>query len=185
MYFLSACAGGERPPSTVANACQIQAERPQWFRAMDQTERRWGVPVGLQLATIARESSFVRDARPMKRVGFFLFSRKVPRSSAYGYSQALDGTWDGYLQGTGRRRADRSDFADSSDFIGWYMNSNARRNGVALNDAYNQYLAYHEGQAGYARGSYRSKAWLAPVARDVQAWARLYEAQLARCPMPG
>ena len=33
-------------------------------------------------------------------------------------------------------------------------------NGVPLHDAYNQYLAYHEGKAGYARGSYRGKSWL-------------------------
>ena len=183
--LLSACGGGEKPPSTVLDACRMQSERPHWFRAMYQTERRWGVPVAVQLATISRESSFVHDARPMKRVGSSIFSRQVPRSSAYGYSQALDGTWDGYLKNTGKRRADRSDFADSSDFIGWYMNSNSRRNGVALGDAYNQYLAYHEGHTGYARGSYRSKAWLAPVARDVQAWALRYDAQLARCPLPG
>ena len=78
--------------------------------------------------------------------------------------------------------ADRDDFADSSDFIGWYMNGAARVNGVPLHDAYNQYLAYHEGKAGYARGSYRSKAWLPPVARDVEAWAALYEQQLQALP---
>ena len=40
------------------------------------------------------------------------------------------------------------------------MNGASRVNGVALHDAYNQYLAYHEGKAGFARGSYRGKAWL-------------------------
>lgn len=184
-FVLSACSGGERPPSTVVDACRMQTERPHWFRAMYRTERVWGVPVALQLATISRESSFVRDARPMRRVGSWIFSREVPRSSAYGYPQALDGTWDGYIRGTGNRGADRSNFADASDFIGWYMNSNSRANGVALGDAYNQYLAYHEGQSGFARGSYRSKAWLPGVARDVQVWALRYDAQLARCPLPG
>ena len=57
-------------------------------------------------------------------------------------------------------------------------------NGVAVNDAYNQYLAYHEGKAGYARGSYRKKAWLPPVARDVEAWAVRYEQQLRPAPEP-
>ncbi len=107
----------------------------------------------------------------------------MPLSSAYGYSQAIDGTWDGYLRETGRRRADRGDFADSSDFIGWYMNSNSRVNGVPLQDAYHQYLAYHEGKAGYARGSYRQKAWLPGVARDVQAWSAIYDQQLRACPV--
>ena len=84
----------------------------------------------------------------------------MPRSSAYGYAQALEGTWDDYRADTGRRGADRDDFADSSDFIGWYMSGATRVNGMPLHDAYNQYLAYHEGKAGYARGSYRAKAWL-------------------------
>ncbi len=161
----------------------MQSERPQWFAAMRRTEQRWGVPVSLQLATIARESSFRNDARPTKHVGSGIFSRDVPLSSAYGYSQAIDGTWDGYLRDTGRRRADRSDFADSSDFIGWYMSSNSRVNGVPLHDAYNQYLAYHEGKAGFAHGSYRDKAWLPGVARDVEAWSALYAQQLQSCPV--
>ena len=100
----------------------MQSERPQWFRAMKRTEAKWGVPVSVQLATIARKSSFRHDAQPTKRIGSGWFSREVPRSSAYGYAQALEGTWDDYRAATGRRGADRDDFADSSDFIGWYMN---------------------------------------------------------------
>ena len=87
-----------------------------------------------------------------------LLAREVPRSSAYGYAQALDGTWDDYRQATGRRGADRDDFADASDFIGWYMNEAAPGERLAPHDAYNQYLAYPEGKAGYARGSYRARA---------------------------
>ncbi len=185
LVALSSCAGTENPPSSVADACRMQTERPHWFRAMKKTESKWGVPVSVQLATISRESGFVADARPMKKTRGFLFSRNVPRSSAYGYAQAIDGTWDWYLRETGRRRADRTDFADASDFIGWYMNLNSRMNGVSAQDAYNQYLAYHEGQAGFARGSHRGKAWLPPVARDVESWASRYESQLQRCPIRG
>lgn len=180
--LLGACSGRDKPPSTVVDACRMQTERPKWFDAMRRTEAKWGVPVSVQLATIARESSFRHDARPTRRIGSGIFSREVPRSSAYGYAQAIDGTWEGYLRDTGRRRADRSDFADSSDFIGWYMHSNSRVNGVSVRDTYNQYLAYHEGKAGFARGSYQKKAWLPPVARDVEAWATLYEQQLQSCP---
>jgi hypothetical protein len=183
LVALSSCAGTERPPSTTVDACRMQTERPHWFRAMKRTEAKWGVPVSVQLATISRESSFVADARPMKKERGLFFTREVPRSSAYGYAQAIDGTWEWYQRETGQRRADRTDFADASDFIGWYMNLNTRLNGVSTRDAYNQYLAYHEGKAGYARGTYRAKSWLPPVARDVQAWADRYEAQLARCPI--
>lgn len=180
--FLTAC-GHEKPPSTTVDACRMQTERPKWFEAMRRTEAKYGVPVSVQLATIARESSFVADAKPTKRVGSGLFSRKVPRSSAYGYAQALDGTWDDYRRATGRHGADRDDFADSSDFIGWYMNEAARVNGLSTGDAYSQYLAYHEGRAGYARGSYKSKAWLPGVARDVESWAVVYQTQLQSCPV--
>lgn len=181
VLFAGACSGNNRPPSSVTDACRMKTERPQWFQAMEQTERKWGVPVSVQMATISRESSFRHDAQPMKRVGSSIFSREVPRSSAYGYSQALDGTWDWYRSDTGRTRASRSDFSDSSDFIGWYMNQNARTNGVSQRDAYRQYLAYHDGITGYARGSYRNKAWLPTVARDVEAWANRYEVQLQTC----
>lgn len=180
---LSSCSGHDKPPTTVADACQMQHERPHWFEAMNESQARWGVPVSVQLATISRESSFQYDAQPTKRVGSGIFSRQVPRSSAYGYAQALDGTWEWYMRETGRSRADREDFADSADFIGWYMNLNSRLNGVPLNDAYNQYLAYHEGKTGYANGTWRKKAWLPAVARDVQAWAARYDAQLRLCPM--
>lgn len=182
---VASCAGTEKPPSTVSDACRMQTERPHWFKAMKRTEEKWGVPVSVQLATIARESSFVADARPMKTERGWFFTREVPRSSAYGYAQAIDGTWDWYVRDTGNRGADRDDFADASDFIGWYMNLNSRINGVPTRDAYNQYLAYHEGKAGYARGSHNGKSWLPPVARDVEAWAQRYEAQLSSCPIRG
>jgi len=181
--LLTACSGADKPPSTVGDACRMQSERPEWFAAMRRTQDKWGVPVSVQLATIARESSFRHDARPTRKVGSGIFSRDVPLSSAYGYAQAIDGTWDDYRADTGRRGADRDDFSDSSDFIGWYMSGASRANGVSMGDAYNQYLAYHEGKAGYARGSYRSKAWLPGVARDVQSWATLYQQQLDNCPV--
>ena len=179
--ILTGC-GHDKPPSSTVDACRMQTERPKWFAAMRRTEAKYGVPVAVQLATIARESSFVADAQPTKRIGSGLFSHKVPRSSAYGYAQALDGTWDDYRRSTGHRGADRDDFADASDFIGWYMSEAVRVNGLAPHDAYNQYLAYHEGRAGYARGSYRAKAWLPGVARDVEAWSVVYQQQLQSCP---
>lgn len=183
VILVSSCAGSDKPPSTTADACRMQSERPHWFKAMRRTEDKWGVPVSVQLATISRESSFVSNARPTKKVRGLFFTREVPRSSALGYAQAIDGTWEWYLRDTGRRRADRTEFADASDFIGWYMNLNTRTNGVSARDAYNQYLAYHEGKAGFARGTHNKKPWLPPVARDVQSWANRYEAQLQSCPI--
>ena len=103
------------------------------------------------------------------------------QSSAYGFSQALDGTWEQYQRETGKRRAKRDRIRDASDFIGWYMNKSYERNGIHPSDTRNQYLAYHEGHAGFARGTYNGKSWLLNVADDVDARARLYQAQLASC----
>ena len=69
--------------------------------------------------------------------------------------------------------------------MGWYMNISQNRNGIPLTDARNQYLAYHEGHSGYARGSYNSKSWLLSVANRVDARADTYQVQLATCGLRG
>lgn len=180
--LLAACGGRSdfSPPRDLDNACSIVRERPQYLRAMRATERRWGVPIPVQMAVIHAESRFIGNARTPHqfRLGVIPVGRQ---STAFGYSQALDGTWAEYLQETGNRRARRENIADATDFIGWYMNHTVRRNGIPLTDARNQYLAYHEGHAGFRRGSYNQKAWLVRVADRVAARASMYAAQLAAC----
>ena len=178
---LSAC-GGSTPPAPINqdNACALIRERPDLYRAMQRTERRWDVPVHVQMATMQQESRFASDARPPHRyaIGVIPMGRL---SSALGYSQELDGTWDEYREDTGNRRARRTNIRDASDFIGWYMNLTVERNGVPLTDARNQYLAYHEGHAGFRRGSYNAKPWLLRVADRVEDRAETYRLQLATC----
>lgn len=180
LLAVAACGGGPRPPGNLDNACLILRERPDIARATRQAEREWGIPVHVQLATIHQESSFVHNARTPHRyaLGVIPMGRQ---SSAFGYSQALDGTWDDYRQATGSRTARRTDIRDATDFMGWYMNRSVERLGIAPDDARNQYLAYHQGHAGYARGSYRSQGWLLRVADRVDARAEMYESQLAGC----
>ncbi len=103
------------------------------------------------------------------------------QSSAYGYSQALDGTWEEYQRATRNRRAKRDDIEDATDFMGWYMAQSNRDLGIPLTDAQNQYLAYHEGRTGYARGSYKAKSWLMRVAGEVGQRSLNYHAQLISC----
>lgn len=178
---LTACSGASLgPPADVQNACSIKRDRPQWFRAMEKTQRRWGPPVHVQLATLYQESAFRPDARtPRKYFLGFIPNGRV--STAYGYAQAIDGTWEWYQKDTGRRSARRNRFPDASDFMGWYMAKTSRTNGVAFDDAFNQYLAYHEGHTGFARGSYNRKAWLMNTARRVDTRARTYQQQLQYC----
>jgi hypothetical protein len=181
LLLVAACGSREySAPRNLDNACALAAERPQYMRAMQRTERRWGVPVHVQMATIHQESKFVGDARtPLQyTLGVIPMGRL---SSAFGYSQALDGTWEEYQRDTGRYRAQRDDIMDATDFMGWYMNLTRDRNGIPLTDARNQYLAYHEGHAGYRRGSYNAKPWLLRVADRVADRAAMYRGQLASC----
>jgi len=181
VLLVASCGGGpQTAPRDLDNACTILKEHPDYLRAFRATERKWGVPIHVQMATIHQESKFVADARtPFKYVlGVIPMGRQ---SSAFGYSQALDATWDEYLESEGRWRAKRDEIRDASDFMGWYMNLTRDRNGISLHDARNQYLAYHEGHTGFSRQSYNSKAWLVGVAGKVGSRAKLYERQIAGC----
>ncbi|TDE36002.1 transglycosylase SLT domain-containing protein [Antarcticimicrobium sediminis] len=181
VLLLASCGGGYKaPPRNLDNACSILAQRPKYKRAFRATERKWGVPMHVQMAVIHQESKFRSDARtPFRyKLGVIPMGRA---SSAYGYSQALDGTWEEYQKATGHRRAKRDRMRDASDFMGWYMTRSYERNGISLTDARNQYLAYHEGHTGYSRGSHKSKSWLLRVASDVERRASTYRAQLKSC----
>lgn len=179
--LVASCGGGPEPaPRFLDDACSIVDERPQYLRAMRRAERRWGVPVPVQMAVIHQESRFRGDARTPYRfaLGVIPMGRQ---SSAYGYAQALDGTWDEYLTETGRRGAKRDDIRDATDFMGWYMRKSESGLGLSMTDARAHYLAYHEGRTGFARGSYEDKAWLLGVAEAVDERAVRYALQLDAC----
>lgn len=180
LVILGSCARDSRPPRDQDNACAILDQRNGWLRSLQRTEAEWGAPVHVQMAIIWKESSF--RSRAKTRKVYFLGS--IPNghvSTAFGFSQALDGTWAEYQDQTNSRGASRSNFRDATDFIGWYMNNSKRRNNIAMDDAYGQYLAYHEGHTGYSRGTYLEKDWLLNVARQVRNRAAQYEAQLHSC----
>ncbi|MEM0976324.1 MAG: transglycosylase SLT domain-containing protein [Pseudomonadota bacterium] len=183
LLFVVACsAGGDRdnPPRNLNDACSMKSERSGWFRELDRVERKYNIPKATMLAMMYQESKFVANARTPQtyKLGIIPTGRV---SSAYGYAQAIDGTWDWYKRDTGRRGAKRNDFGDAVDFMGWYMTETTRRTEVPLNDTYNQYLAYHDGQTGWLRGSYKRKGWLMDVARRVEERAILYHTQLLYC----
>jgi hypothetical protein len=181
LMFLASCGGGNfSAPRNLDNACAIAAERPHYMRAMLATERRWGVPVHVQMATFHQESKFIGNARTPHRytLGVIPMGRQ---SSAYGYSQALDGTWEEYQRDVGGRGARRDRIDDAADFMGWYMDLSSRNLGISKSDAQSQYLAYHEGRSGFARQSYLQKPWLMDVSARVAQRAEMYRAQLATC----
>ena len=184
LLVVASCGGNTdfRAPRNLDDACSIVRERPNYLKAMEATEREWQIPVPVQMAIIYQESKFIGNNRtPMKYVlGVIPMGRQ---SSAYGYAQALDGTWAEYQQERGGRMAKRDKIHHATDFMGWYMAQTERETGIPRNDARNQYLAYHEGRAGYLRGSYNSKAWLLRVSDSVGARAVMYDQQLRACGM--
>ena len=180
MFALCGCMSISRQPSDVSNICKIFHENPHWYRAAKSVEKRWRVPIPVQMAIVHQESHFVQHARPprTKLLAFIPWRRPT---SAYGYSQALNGTWLLYRKSDGGFFASRTNFSDAVDFIGWYANQARRRAGIQPTNALNLYLAYHEGIGGFQHKTYLRKAWLMPVARKVATRAQTYRKQLAYC----
>ncbi len=176
--LLGGCAT-TRPPSNTEDICAIFTEKPSWRRATLRAERNWGVPVHVQMAIMHQESRFQQRARPPRK-RFFGIPLWRP-SSAFGYAQVKDETWDWYRERTGRTLARRTSFSHATDFIGWYTNISERTLDIPKHDARNQYLAYHEGHGGYKRKSYNSKRWLVDVAGKVQRQSDNYRRQLISC----
>jgi hypothetical protein len=168
------------PPENIRNSCEIFSEKDDWYSAARDSYEKWGVPIQVQLAIIYQESRFIHDAKPPRQKLLWVIPWTRP-SSAYGYGQIKDSTWEWYLKSTGRRWADRDDFDDVVDFIGWYGDMSHRKLGISKADAYSQYLAYHEGHGGFKRKTYKNKKWLLRVASSVRTRANNYAAQLKQC----
>jgi hypothetical protein len=179
-WLLAATGCATSKPENVENICAIFEEKKSWYKAAKKSEERWGTPTHVQMAIIRQESSFDFNARPPRSKLLGVIPWKRP-SDAYGYAQALESTWDWYRKDTGRRSADRDDFDDAIDFVGWYTDKSQKAAGISKWDPYNQYLAYHEGQGGWKKGTYRRKAWLKDTARRVDYRAKEWGAQLSRC----
>ncbi|MGH6862413.1 MAG: hypothetical protein ACRECY_19385 [Phyllobacterium sp.] len=178
---LGGCASA---PRQINNVCAVFEQRDGWFDnwyvAAKRTERQYGVPVPILMATIRKESGFKSRVRPprTKLLGFIPWKRQ---SSAYGFSQALDGTWAQYRRETGRFGASRNNFGDAVDFVGWYHSKSNQVNGIALNDAYHLYLAYYFGHTSFSRGDWKTNASMQRVARATAKMASDYAAQMRAC----
>jgi len=167
------------PPSNQGDLCAIFDQYPDWYDYAQASERAWGTPVPVQMAFVRHESSFRSHARPPRK--WFWFIPLGRPTTAKGYSQALDGVWAEYQEERGGLFRSRTDMEDALDFIGWYNRKTQRQLGIARDDAYNLYLAYHEGRAGYRSGKWKKKAGVKATARKVADTARRYTAQLNRC----
>lgn len=176
--FFTGCVS--HPPSDVNNICTIFKQYPKWYRDAKDVEKRWKIPVSVQMAIIHQESKFDARARPSRTRLLGIIPWKRP-SSAYGYAQALRATWAQYKIRNGSLFSSRDSFGDGVDFIGWYANEAYKRAKINRTDTYSLYLAYHEGIGGYLNRSYKTKPWLVTVAHKVKARSQTYALQLNSC----
>lgn len=180
LLILALVSCASRPPSDVNNICTIFKQYPKWYADASDVEKRWKVPVPIQMAIIHQESKFDATARPPRTKLLWIIPWTRP-SSAYGYTQALRSTWQHYKKTSGWVFSSRDDFGDGVDFIGWYANQANIKAGISRTDAYSLYLAYHEGVGGYQKKTYLKKPWLIAVARKVKAKSQSYAMQLHSC----
>ncbi len=165
---------------TINNVCNLMDEEVRWYQAAKASEKKYGAPMHVQLAIVYQESRFESDAKPPREKLFGVIPWFRP-TTAQGFAQAIDATWKLYKVKTGNTDADREDFEDAIDFVGWYMSRSRQRSNISMTDAYNQYLAYHEGHGGFNRKTYNAKPWLKKIAKKVANNAKRYQQQLKQC----
>lgn len=175
--ILSGCAANL---GNINNACDLLENKRNWYKGLNKASIEWGVPKATILAFIHQESKFKANAKPPRK-RLFGFIPTVRPSTAYGFPQALDTTWREYRKATSSIFAQRDDFDDAADFVGWYINGSQRKLGLPVEDVKGHYLAYHEGRGGYAKGTYANKGWLIAVADKVRNRSVSYSTQIAQC----
>ena len=176
--FVLACTSNQL--INTADSCIIFDQKKNWYKATKKSYDKWNTPIALQLAIINQESSFNQFAKPERKkiLGFIPGSRP---STAFGYAQVTNPTWDWYKTKTGNNNASRANFNDITDFIGWYVTQSKKIAGISIKDYYNQYLAYHEGQGGWKKKTYLNKKWLIESAKNVERNTNKYNNQLKEC----
>ena len=175
LFLLSSCSS---IPTNTANSCSIFNERYFWYKYTKKVEQKWGTPIYIQLAIIKMESNFDWLAKPARKKIFKVIPFKRP-SSSFGYSQAVKGTWAQYKKETGNNLATRVRFKDSVDFIGWYTNKTESILKISKNDAFKQYIAYHEGWGNFKY--YKKNKKVIGLANKVKKQSEIYKKQLIKC----
>jgi len=175
LFLISACSS---IPSNTSDSCSIFDERYLWYKHAKKSQQKWGTPIYLQLAIIKMESGFDWLAKPPRQKLFKIVPYKRP-SSSFGYSQAVKGTWKQYKTETGNKLATRTRFKDSVDFIGWYTSKTEKILKVSKQDAFKQYIAYHEGWGNYK--NYKNNKKVINLAKRVEKQASTYKKQLSDC----
>lgn len=161
-------AGHTQASDKLDDACDLFQQKIGWRTITSEASEKWGIPVSVILAIMHQESRFKSTAA-------------AKTSTAFGYSQALDGTWAEYQAEMNTSHAVRTSLSDSADFIGWYMTRTEEKIGLPLDDVAAHYLSYHEGPAGYRSKRWKKQSKLIQISENVAERAKVYEVQLRQC----
>ena len=177
LFFLTACSS---VPKYTSNACKIFGEKYFWYKHAKKSSETYGAPVHIILAFVKKESGFNRWAKPKRTKLFKIVPYKRP-SSSFGYSQAVNKTWELYKTETNNPLALRTRFKDSVMFIGWYISKTNKINKISFNDAYRQYLNYYLGWGSYSKEVYKTDKKAIIYAKKVEKQSNVYKSQLKEC----
>ena len=177
LFFLTSCSSVPKYPQ---NACKIFGQKYLWYKSTKKSSDTYGAPIHIILAFVNKESGFNRWAKPKRKKLFKILPYKRP-SSSFGYSQAVNKTWELYKTETNNPLALRTRFKDSVMFIGWYMSKTKKINKISLNDSYRQYLNYYLGWGNYAKKTYKTDKKAIIYAKKVQEQSKIYKNQLTEC----
>ena len=136
LIFVVACTSMKH--TNTSDSCILFDEKKNWYKATKKSYEKWNAPIALQLAIINQESSFKQFAKPERKKLFGIIPSRRP-SSAFGYAQVTDPTWNWYKLKNGKNNASRANFIDVTDFIGWYSDQTSKMLGIPKNYFYNQY----------------------------------------------
>ena len=177
LIFLTSCSSVPKHPS---NACKIFSEKYLWYKHAKKSSQTYDVPTHIILAFINKESGFNQWAKPKRQKLFKIIPYKRP-SSSFGYSQAVNKTWELYKTESGNSLALRTRFKDSVMFVGWYINKTHKINKIPKNDSYRQYLNYYLGWGSYSKKTYKTDKKAIILAKNVQKQSNIYKNQLREC----
>ena len=177
LLFLTACSSVPKYPQ---NACKIFSEKYFYLKYTRAASKKWGVPISSILAVINKESAFKRFAKPKRKKLFKIIPYRRP-SSSFGYSQAVNKTWELYKKENNKPIALRVSFKNSSDFIGWYFWKTNKINKISFTDTRNMYLNYYLGWQAYKNKAYQKDKKAIIFAKSVEKQAKIYKNQLQEC----
>jgi hypothetical protein len=177
LFFVTSCSSIPKYPQ---DACKIFGENYLWYKSIKKSSDTYKAPIHIILAFVNKESGFNRWAKPKRTKLFKIIPYKRP-STSFGYSQAVNKTWELYKTETDSPLALRGRFKDSVMFIGWYISKTHKINKVPLDDPYRQYLNYYLGWGNYAKKKYKTDKNSIIFAKKVEKQSKIYKNQLNEC----